>query len=484
MTGSRSGGGAAAAIAGILGGTARLTGVTAPDQASSSSPGDHADVDITDVTSTGDGVGRTAAGLVLMIPGAVPGDRVRARLERLRRGYAEARLETLITPSPDRAEPRCAHFGQCGGCTLQNLSAEAQRRVKHARLTRQFAGLGGPARATVEPVRAAGPPYGFRGRMEFSFGGPPAAPRLGLHERAGGVFPLQECHLPDPVFARIVTRLDAVARVGGGGAGMRRLEIRRAAHSGRLLVTLRAEGAVPEAMLAALRALETAEPAVAGVFVARGAGHRSAPHRLWGQDTIEDVVLGLRLPIGPDGFVQTHPAGAEALYAEVLAALRPGSGRRLLDLYSGLGVVGMAAARHGAEVLCIEVSTAATQVCATAAAHNGTPVRLVRGDVTRTLRQLAGAGERFDGACLNPPRAGIPPSLPGLLAATGVRTLAYISCHPATLARDAARLAEVGIGLTRVVPFDFFPHTAQVECLALFVAVVGGGLIDAGRQEG
>jgi len=135
----------------------------------------------------------------------------------------------------------------------------------------------------------------------------------------------------------------------------------------------------------------------------------------------------------------------------------------------------MAASARGAEVLCVEVAAAATRACAAAAQRNDTPLRLVRADVARTLRQMAGTEQRFASACLNPPRAGIPAVLPGLLAAIGVRTLAYISCHPATLARDAARLGAAGLRLTRVVPFDFFPHTAQVECAAFFAAAPAGG---------
>ena len=468
-------------MAGILGPGTRLTSVAEESPGTTPAIGEVAEVEITDVTSEGDGIGRSPAGLVLMIAGAVPGDRVRARLTRRHRGYAEALLETLLERSPDRVEPRCVHFGQCGGCALQNLSPEAQRRVKHTRLTRLLARPGDPAPPVVEEVREVGPPYGFRGRMEFSFGGPAAMRRIGLHARAGDVFPLRECHLPDPAFARIVTRLDAALRGAPDGRGLRRLEIRRAAHDGRLLVTLRADGEVPEALLAALRRLEAEETAVGGVLVAPASG---TARLLWGREAIEDVVLDLRLAIGPDGFVQTHPAGAEALYREVLRRLRPRQGMRFLDLYSGLGIIGMAAARQGAEVLCIESSAPATRAAEQAAAANRVRLRVLRGEVTRSMRHLAGTGERFAAACLNPPRAGISAALPDLLAATGVRTLAYVSCHPATLARDAARLKAAGYEPARVVPFDFFPQTAQVECAAFFGAGGEGGFIDAGDEEG
>ncbi len=428
--------------------------------------GERLELEITDLSSRGLGVGRSADGLVVMVRDAAPGDRVAARLSRVHRSWAEADVEALLLPSPDRVAPRCAHFGVCGGCALQHLAPAAQRRLKAARLRRLVARAAGPI--PVEEARMVGPDYGYRNRMEFGCADGPEGLRIGLHDRNGQLFDLRECHLPHPAFARLVAGLRQAAAALPGPTGLRRVEIRRAERDGAVLLGVTASGPPSPELAAALAGL----PALAGGPLSAVVLWPGGREVVAGRGELRERLGEGEVEVAPGAFVQTHTAGAAALYREALAWLEPLAGGPLLDLYSGPGALALQAAGRFAPVLAVEVSAGGVAAGRRAAA-DGPPVRFWRQEAGRAVARLVAAGERFPAAVVNPPRAGLAKELPAGLARLGVRRLAYISCDPGTLARDLGRLAGRGLAPVSVTPFDLFPQTAGIEAVARLGALDG-----------
>jgi 23S rRNA (uracil1939-C5)-methyltransferase len=427
-------------------------------------PGSRLQIEVTDISSRGLGVGRSPDGVVVMVRGAVPGDRVTAVVCTLRRSFVEADLAEVQLPSRDRVEPRCSHFGICGGCALQHLSGAAQRRLKTGRvreLLRRTAGLAG---IPVDDTVPVGPDYEYRNRMEFSFAKGRDGPVLGLHRVDGPVFDLMECHLPLPVMTQWVESVRRLAHTaaGGGDLPLRRLDIRCSRASGEMLLDLSAGGPLPAPVEEALARLIGEEGGPATVTLSRGSRHRI----LAGRGFIRECLLGLTVPVTPGAFVQTHTAGAEAIYSAALSWLEAGAPDSFLDLYSGAGILALKAARRCRGVVAVEASGGAVAAGRRAAAENRRQVRFAHGDALTVSRGLAASGRHFEAGVVNPPRAGLHRELPGVLGHLGLARLAYISCDPGTLARDLRRLVEIGYRVERVTPFDLFPQTAEIEVLA------------------
>ena len=437
--------------------------------------GDRLEVAVHDVASDGRGVGRTPSGLVVMTRGAVPGDQILVEVTGVHRSRVEARLVTVIRPSPDRVQPVCEHFGNCGGCALQNLAVNAQRRLKARRVKENLRRIAGLSSVAVDAVVAVGPDYGFRDRMEFAFGAGPSGVSLGLHDLSREVFDLQECHLGPTSFSRMVGRVRELARRhdlrGGRGRsfpGLQRLDIRRTAEGGIMLVVKTGIGELPGAFLEDLAAFARTQNGPDAVVVRQHRpGHPSARAVLAGDGRLRTSLLGLEFHVPDDAFVQTQMAGAVAITRRALAWLAGEPAGALLDLYAGVGLLALAAAASR-PVVAVEASASSVRAGREAARRAGRPLRFIRGDVRSSLRELVADGkDEFRAGAVNPPREGLHRDLPGLLGATAIERLVYVSCDPGTLARDLGRLACHGLQTVRVIPFDLFPQTARVEVLAL-----------------
>jgi 23S rRNA (uracil1939-C5)-methyltransferase len=188
---------------------------------------------------------------------------------------------------------------------------------------------------------------------------------------------------------------------------------------------------------------------------------------LAGPGFIREAMLGLQVAIRPGAFVQTNTPGAEAIYRTSLRWLEPVAAGGFLDLYAGVGLPALAAARRSTRVVAVERSGTSVAAGRRAAAENGLAVRYLQADAFSAAADLARQGARFPALVANPPRAGLDRRLPEVLSALGVRRIAYISCHPATLCRDLGRLAAAGFRAERIAPFDIFPQTAEMEAVAL-----------------
>jgi len=416
-------------------------------------------------------------GLVVFVENALPGDRVRARVYRRKRQYAEARAETILTPSLSRVVPRCEHVPVCGGCRFQDLAYAEQLRHKERQVEECLAHLGGLA-AVARPVLPSPSLFHYRNKMEFSFGRDDSgALILGLHRRGffDRSFDLARCHIARPIASEIVAETRAWARAHGlepydtrRHTGLLRfLAVREGVRTGQVMVNLVASSAHPTFEDFA-REIVGRFPSVTSVVlnltrrkaqIAVGEEERV----LAGRDRIEERLGGLTFEISSGSFFQTNTEQGERLLETALEGLALTGGERVLDVYSGTGTFTLPIARQAREAVGIESAESAVRDAVRNAERNGIAnARFIRAEAAEALRDESGA----DAVLVDPPRAGLQPAVVRRLIELKAPRLVYVSCNPATLGRDLASLTASAYRLDWVRPVDMFPHTPHIECVA------------------
>ncbi len=428
-------------------------------------------VEITGIAAGGAGVGRLPDGRAVFVPRTAPGERVLARVVEAKRRWARARLLRVLSSAPERRQAPCPYYARCGGCTLEHLSYAAQLQAKAALVAEALARIGG-VRAPVPEVTASPEEFRYRNRVSFTLVRLEHGHVLaGFHEleHPGRVLDIgADCLLPEPAVAeawgrlraswgRDASRLPAGARLRltlrGTGGGEVSLLVDGGYGSGKPEELLRAAG------LAAIWHRPSGEAAGAG-----------APLRLAGAESLaeswEDEDVGLSGAV----FLQVN-RGAAALLEEHVAGLAGEvRGRRVVDAYCGIGLHARRLARRGAHVVGIELDTLAVaearRALAAGAGDEGGSAEFVQARVEEALPAALPA----ELVILNPPRAGLDAAVPAQLLAAPPPRLVYVSCDPATLARDIGRLAAGGdFELRGLRCFDLFPQTAHVETVAELV---------------
>ena len=387
--------------------------------------------------------------------------------------------------SPDLVD--CPHAERCPGCALIGLAHSEQLATKQAGLAGALAAYES-LRARPLPVRAAALRTGYRTRAKLVVA---PGPRLGLHVRGGHeVLDLPGCRVLAPLLVDAAQALrgllasppenaEAVLRPDGDGAGrLRAVDLREVSNedgAGVLLTLVLREPAPSERELdAAGSALARVIPALRALALrlhdGRSPGLLGGPPRtLRGESRIRDRLLAdqpFEL-VGSGSFAQAHRGQAASLRGDIERALGPLRGRRVLDVYAGTGGLGLALAARGAQPLLVESFGPAARAAEEAAQLQGLALELRCAPAEIALPALVQGGARFDAAVVNPPRAGLPPRVREALSALVTGPLVYVSCEPATLARDLAHLAELGWRAERLEPWDLMPLTDQVESLAL-----------------
>ena len=407
---------------------------------------------IESVAAGGDGVGHLADGMTVFVPRTAPGDRVALSRVRRRRRHARAEPAKLLERSRDRVAPLCGHFERdgCGGCQWQHLSLEAQHGAKRRLVGDALRRLGGLA--VEDPELTSSPrAFGYRATITLTVRWRGAAPVVGFHratgegEGAGEVFPLERCEIARPevaaLWAAVRPAVDSLPR----GEDVR-LKL-RVAHDASLHLIVNGGD----------RAWTTPQP------LAEAALRAGCPATVWWQPSGGAVrrMAGPAADKASVAFEQVNAEVAEALRAAVLDAV-PAEAHTVLDLYAGTGEVALALARRGCAVASVEAEDAAVRLAVERARAEGLAVRAVAARVEDRLAGLLPA----DAVVVNPPRTGLAPEVTGALAGEPPAALVYVSCDPATLARDLKRLGAVPARLV-LRCFDMFPQTSHVETLAV-----------------
>jgi 23S rRNA (uracil1939-C5)-methyltransferase len=443
------------------------------------------EVDDVDFPSS-DGSAR-AEGRRLLIPGAVPGEVLRVQVVGERGAARLAETIRVETPSTRRAAPRCRHFGACGGCRFQHLEYGEQLALKERHLRRVLGEAGFPeAAAAVETITASPDLYGFRNKMEFAFGEKLGALALGLRERVTTsrqtyrrTLPLQECPIFGPVVDRVFpVFLDFAAEHGlegyepaTGKGQLRHLVLRQGRRTGELMVILVTAGLTGIGLDALAGRLAAAAPELRSfVHVVNRRGSDLVEFErtdlVAGVPFIEERLGGLAFRIYPQSFFQTNTAGAELLYGRLAEEAGLTKASRVLGLYCGSGAIELSLAARAGRVRAVDASPAnIANAVENALLNRIENVDFAAGTVEALL--AAPGREPVDVAIVDPPRVGLTGKALRRTAALGAPAIVYVSCNPASLARDLRGFAEAGYRIASLAPFDLFPHTPHLETLAL-----------------
>jgi len=415
-----------------------------------------------------DGRGVATAEKKLFLHGALPGERVVARITDRKRSYDEGETLEVLEPAPGRIEPRCPHFGQCGGCSLQHLAPEEQIKAKHRTLVQNLTRIG-----KVEPDEfwepLTGELWGYRRKARLSVRYVHKKERVlvGFRERYGRfVADMQECHVLD---ARIASQLPGLSTLIHSLEARRTIpQIEVACGDDTCALVFRNLETLVDSDLEKLRAYARES----GIAILLQPGGPATVHNLEPAEVQLSFAFpdyGLELEFGPSDFIQVNADMNRKMVRRAIELLQPGPGDRILDLFCGLGNFTLPVATCAAEVVGVEGDQELVNKGRANAERNGLENAFFHAaDLNEEPGAAPWLSQPYDKVLVDPPRSGAEFILPHV-AASGARRLVYVSCHPASLARDAGILVhEHGFRLKGAGVMDMFPHTGHVESVALF----------------
>ncbi len=443
-------------------------------------------LEITALTSEGSGVARVDGlnGIVVFTPFTAVGDVIEARIVKCLKSYCYAKIERIITPSPDRIENTCPAFGKCGGCVFRHISYEAELRAKDDIVRSAFTRIGG---LSPEFLPIAGSEHTercercerYRNKLQMPLTRlPDGTPACGFFsERSHRVIPIKDCLLQPVIFSEItqfvLERVKAlkisVYNEEKHEGVLRHIFLRKGFYSGEICVVFVARRKVPEFERLARDVCEKF-PKVTGVVLNVNTkktnvimGEREI--LLSGRAEISDTMCGVPVEISPKSFYQVNTPAAENLYRQAAEFAQP-SGKLLLDLYCGAGTIGLSMAKDARKVIGAEIVPEAVENARRNAARCGADnAEFICADAGQAAKQLSERGLKPDVILLDPPRKGCgEETLTACVSMTPER-IVMISCNPATAAKDCRFLSENGYTLKTVRAFDLFPRTKHTECV-------------------
>ena len=437
------------------------------------------------LSSDGSGVAHSPDGETVFVPGAAPGDEADVRIVKDCKRYAFGILDHLRTPSPDRIPVDCAVAGPCGGCSLRHLDYTAELRAKQENVTDAFRRIGG-LDVPVLDICPSPEVDRYRNKVQFPVGlDKNGNPCIGFYAgRTHRIVPCPDCKLQPGVLNDIGNALCGFFAENGiqpyneetGRGLVRHIFLRRGAHSGQIMVCLvctRPNFPHAEALCTRLREQFTD---IATILLNVNSKNTNVilgteTHTLYGSGYIEDTLCGVPVQLGPLSFYQVNTLAAERLYgiAAQYAQLTPDD--LLLDLYCGMGTIGLSMVDHCRELVGVEIVPEAIESAKANAARMGDAVAAKScffcADAGQAATRLAAEGLHPDVVMLDPPRKGCDEATLSAVVRMAPRRVVYVSCNPATAARDAAWLENNGYHAEKVQPVDLFPRTKHCETVVL-----------------
>ena len=424
----------------------------------------------------GEGVGQWY-GYTIFVDGALPGEQVYASLYEKRKSFGRAYVVRRDTNSPHRAEPICPLFGTCGGCQLMHLTYSEQLVAKRQRVVDALVRIAKLPDVEIPPCIPSPSPLAYRNKIQLPVAPGQAHLRLGLYARnTHELVEMEQCHihcsLGERAFKQIKDRLQASSITSydpkTGKGELRHVLIKTAVFTQEILVTFVTTGAPSFELQEVARAIMQAMPEVKGVVL----NINSSPDNtvlgheyqvLCGEKSIKEKLCGLTFTVSSASFFQVNPPQAEHLYQTVLEKSALSGKETVLDAYCGVGTLSLLLAKGAKSVIGVEcVSEAIADAKENARINDIANVEFICAEAESYIQTLSS----IDVAILNPPRKGCEKSLLEKLATLKPERIVYVSCDPATLARDLHFLAEKGWEIESVQPFDMFPQTAHVESVA------------------
>ncbi len=432
-------------------------------------------------------------GYVVFVPGAVPGDKVLAKVVRKKKKFAEARLLEVVSPSPLRTDPTCQYFGSCGGCKWQHVQYEAQLDAKRQSVLEALQFQGGIDNVDVSPIIGADDVFHYRNKMEYTFSSSrwltseeiasdkkfDTSFALGMHApgRFNRVIDLQTCYLPADVSVRLVNGFRQLAKaerwdcwdVRKHVGYLRNLVVRTGKRTGDLMVNVVTNGFDEDRFARMTEYVQASFPEVTTFLntihtglaqVAIGEEH----HIGFGDGLIRDQIGGFTFEIGPGAFFQTNTVQAERLYEVARDFAEAGPEDLVYDLYCGAGTISIFMAPHVKHVVGVElVPEAIENAHANARLNNITNCTFLDGDMRRIFTpEFVQKHGKPDVLIVDPPRAGMHPKVVAQIAELRPARFVYVSCNPQTQVRDLNMMGDI-YEIEAVQPVDLFPHTYHIE---------------------
>ena len=438
---------------------------------------------IEDLTQEGMGVAKLE-GFTVFVPNTAIGDQGEIKLVKVLKHYGYGILTKLTSPSPDRVEPDCPVSGKCGGCLLRHTSYDSELRWKEGMVADCFARLG-EISLPVSPILGSAVQEGYRNKAQYPIqSGKDGKLKAGFYAgRSHRLVEQTRCKLQPPVFGKILEwvlafgdahRWTAYDEATGKGL-LRHLYLRMGFATGEIMVcpVVAGKGHLPQEQEFAA-SLAKAFPGVVSIVINHNSKNTNVilgreNRLLWGKETIDDILCGVRVTLSPHSFYQVNRDQAQRLYETALNLAQLKDSDILLDLYCGAGTIGLAAAGRVKQVYGAEIVPQAVENAKHNAAQNQIGnAQFLCADCSQAVEEFARRGIRPDVIVVDPPRKGCAPEVLKAIRDFSPQRLVMISCNPATAARDCKELVKMGFAVEKIVPVDLFPRTGHCESICLF----------------
>ncbi len=437
------------------------------------------ELDITGYTAEGLGVARLE-GRVVFVPNTIRGERWQVQLLKVNKNVAWGRAVKPVLSSPCRVPSDCPHSGPCGGCQFRHMDYKEELEAKRQRVEDALRRIGG-VDIRVDTIHGAAEPHRYRNKVQF----PVARGKDGIHvglfrARSHDVIDVEDCLLQSETANRLGRALKGWMEQGNipaydekTGKGLVRHLYVRTNRAGESLVCLVVNGRKLPDEAGLVNALRTCDPGLVGVVlnvnekatnVILGDSHRT----LWGRDWLEEELCGLTFRLSVPSFFQINRAQTEVLYSRAVEFAGLTGKETVLDLYCGIGTISLTMAKGAGTVIGAEIVPEAIEDAKENAARNGIKnAEFFCGDAGEIAHKLAAEGVCPHVICVDPPRKGLAPGVTDILADMAPERIVYVSCDPATLARDVKLLGERGYMVKKAEAVDLFPRTQHVESVVL-----------------
>ena len=442
--------------------------------------GDPLQVSIETATIDGSGVARVD-GQVVFVPGALPGERCSVRIAHVGRSAVFAQLLSVLTLSAHRVEPDCPYFPLCGGCALRHMDYEQELALKQTHVQSCLTRIGGQTISAL-PITGAAQTDGYRNKVQFPVQEQDGRPVAGFFSgKTHRVIPVRHCRIQpdcaDAIHGVVLAWMeqyhirayDEQTHTGY----IRHIYIRFGTESGQILVCIVANCTQLPKKKQLVAALLAAEPGITTIVFSPNTKKGNTVlgtefHPLYGDGTITDTLCGLQFRLSAPAFYQVNHAQAERLYEKAVQLAGLTGNETVLDLYCGTGTITLCLARHAKKAIGVEIVPQAIEDAKFNAAQNGMEnAEFFCMDAGQAAKMLADRRTRPDVIVVDPPRKGVSADVIEAISAMAPQRVVYVSCDPATLARDLKLLTAAGYTLQTVEAFDLFPRCAHVETVVL-----------------
>lgn len=439
------------------------------------------EIEITGMTHEGMGVGRVD-GMAVFVQGAIEGEKVAAKIIKVAKNYAVARIEDWIVKSPGRADPFCPVYKRCGGCSLQHMNYDMQLEFKHRVVADNLERIGGFWGIQVNPVIGMDNPMNYRNKAQYPVGMGDSGPIAGFYaRRSHTIVDSESCGIQHVASEKVknavmkaVKELNIPAYNEETGEGILRHIVTRVSFTtGDIMVILVVANEKVPGLDKLVRAVTDEIPEIKSIILNINKRRDNVilgdtVRTVYGSDTLIDRLGHLTFHISPLSFYQVNPVQTVKLYGKAVEFANLNMDETVFDLYCGIGTISLFLAEKAAEVIGVEVVPEAVEAAAeNAKLNNISNARFYCGEAEKVVPELYAKGVKADVVVVDPPRKGCDEVLLETMVKMQPERIVYVSCNPSTLARDLKYLAANEYKIEEVQPVDLFPWTEHVECVVL-----------------